>query len=59
MAVFIDWLVFRQTNLATKKGIKYSMEEFMKYLIINTVVTRSEGLQISMHAGVVSYYSRG
>ncbi len=35
-------------------GIKYSMEGFIKYLKINTVGT--EGLQITMQAGEVSYY---
>ncbi len=39
-------------------GIKYSMEGFIKYLKINTVGKSSEGLQITMQAGEVSYYSQ-
>ncbi len=40
-------------------GIKYSMEGFIKYLTINTVDNSSEGLQITIQAGEVSYYDHG
>ncbi len=39
-------------------GIKYPMEWFIKYRKINRWVTQSEGLQITMKAGEVSYYGQ-